>query len=129
MEKVFRIKENIFKIFKNYSTENDFFYLEHEFLTSLTSLKSINHQLSNIFELNGHNSNIVLKVLFCRDGCFWIFSLCLFIVSEQPISFIFLNSKKRILFVLKIFVHFPYYFVLFLTEWSFSKIVCSVKLN
>ena len=58
-------------------------------------------------------------------GRFNFFSCCLFIICELTISFVFQLFKKiLILFVLKIFVHFPS--ISFVFEFV-GKIVCSVK--
>ena len=70
--------------------------------------------------LNIHSQRIEM-------GTLGFYSFRAFIIHKRPICFVFFNrSKKLISFVFKIVIHFPF-FVRFLIERSFSKIVLSVK--
>ena len=61
-----------------------------------------------------------------RDGRVQLFSFRLFIVHERTILFVFFQSFKNLQsFVLKVIGHFNMF--RFLTEQTFSKIVCSVN--
>ena len=53
------------------------------------------------------SKQLLLLLLLCRDGHVRLFSFCLFIIRERPISF-FLIVQKIINFVLKVCVHFPF---------------------